>query len=292
MNTGVVVVTGAGGLVGQAVCYSLQAKGYSVLPIVRPGSAPHAAMSCDLALPGALDGLESPVAAIVHLAAAVPMAAEFPDTEEVAALTRAMDANVLSLAKRFRCPVLYASSCGLYRKGCDLPKVEDLEDALDPCTPYLRAKLDGERLFLEYGDAVIMRISAPIGAGMRKTAIVSRFIENVRAGDPILLWGSGARKQNFISVSDIAAFACEALAHGVRGLFNVAAPYSVSMRELAEAVVRVMGTGRVEYADLTDPLEGERADYDVHKTERLMGWVARDTLDHMLAELKREQFRK
>lgn len=292
MSAGVVVVTGAAGLVGKAVCSVLKDNGVDVLPIVRPGSDSRTGMIFDLTQPDAFGQLEGPVAAIVHLAAAVPMAAEFPDTEEVADLTRAMDANVLALAKRFHCPVLYASSCGLYRKGCDLPKVEDSDDVLDPCTPYLRAKLDGERMFLNYGNAVVMRISAPIGAGMRESAIVSRFMRNVRVGAPIRLWGSGGRQQNFISVTDIGAFVCKALESELHGVFNVAAPRSVSMRELAETVIEVMGEGGIEYANMPDPNERERADYDTTKGDRLLGWVARDTLPSMLVELRGEQFRK
>ena len=291
MNKGVVVVTGAAGLVGQAVCSVLQGGSMDLLPVVRHGAGVDRGFPCDLTQPDALGGIGGPVAAIVHLAAAVPMAAEFPDTEEVAALTRAMDANVLALAKRFQCPVLYASSCGLYRKGSDLPKVEDLDEALDPRTPYLRAKYDGERLFLDYSNAVVMRISAPIGRGMRKTAIASRFVEAALGEAPIRLWGSGARQQNFISVADIAAFVRLALGSDVRGVFNVAAPHPVSMRELAETVIDVMGAGRIEYADTPDPNERERADYDTTKAQRLLGWVAQENLASMLAELKREQFR-
>jgi len=291
MNNGVLVVTGAAGLVGQAVCSVLQASSMDLLPIVRQGARVNRGFPCDLTEPDALVGIEGPVAAIVHLAAAVPMAAEFPDTEEAAALTRAMDANVLALAKRFQCPVLYASSCGLYRKGNDQPKVEDLDEALDPCTPYLRAKYDGERLFLDYGNAVVMRISAPIGRGMRKTAIASRFVEAALGNEPIRLWGSGTRQQNFISVVDIAAFVHLALGSDLRGVFNVAARHPVSMHELAEAVIDVMGTGRIEYSDTPDPNEYERADYDTTKAAHLLGWVPKITLASMLAELKGEKFR-
>lgn len=292
MSAGVVVVTGAAGLVGKAVCSVLKDNGVDVLPIVRSGSDSRSGMIFDLTQPDAFGQLDGPVAAIVHLAAAVPMAAEFPDTEEVAALTRAMDANVLALAKRFQCPVLYASSCGLYRKGCDLPKVEDSDDVLDPCTPYLRAKLDGELMFLNYGNAVIMRISAPIGAGMRKTAIASRFIEQARSGKSISLWGAGGRRQNFIAVGDIGRFVWMVLSSGAQGIFNVAAPYSISMRELAEIVIEVVGAGRIEYAKQPDPNEHQKADYDTSKAERLLGWVASTSLTEPLAALAAERFRK
>lgn len=292
MSKGTVVVTGAAGLVGQAVCSALASSSIDFLPIVRQKSDIQRGFPCDLTQPDALAGIEGPVMAIVHLAAAVPMAAEFPDTEDVAALTRAMDANVLGLAQRLQCPVVYASSCGIYRKVSDLPKVEDLDEGLDPCTPYLRAKYDGERMFLDYGNAVIMRVSAPIGHGMRKTSIVSRYIDALADGAAIRLWGSGARQQNFISVADIAAFVSLVLEGRARGVFNVAARQPVSMRELAETVVAVMGAGRIEFADMPDPNERERAYYDTTKAERILGWVAKETLASMLAEVKGEKFRQ
>jgi nucleoside-diphosphate-sugar epimerase len=292
MSKGRVLVTGAAGLVGQAVCSALGSSSIELLPIVRQGRDTQSGFSCDLTQPDALAAIEGQVMGIVHLAAAVPMAAEFPDTENVAALTRAMDANVLGLAQRIQCPVLYASSCGLYRKVSDLSKVEDLEEELDPCTPYLRAKYDGERMFLDYGNAVIMRISAPIGRGIRKTAIVSRFIDTLVRGGAIRILGSGARQQNFISVADIADFVSLALVGDSRGVFNVAARHPVSMRELAETVVAVMGAGHIEFADIPDPKEWERADYDTTKAERLLGWGAKQSLASMLVELKGEKFRQ
>lgn len=292
MSNGVVVVTGAAGLVGRAVCSVLKGSGVDILPIVRPGSDPRSGMLCDLAQPDAFGELEGPVAAIVHLAAAVPMAAEFPDTEEVASLTRMMDANVLALAERFECPVLYASTCGLYRKNGDGSRLESSDDALDACTPYLRAKLDGEKMFMAYGNALIMRVSAPVGPGMRKSTIASRFIEQARSGKSISLWGTGGRRQNFIAVADIGRFVWLALSSGAQGIFNVAAPHSISMRELAETVIEVVGAGCLEYTERSDPNEHQRADYDTSKAERVLGWVASTSLVEPLAALAEERFRK
>jgi nucleoside-diphosphate-sugar epimerase len=291
MSKGLVLVTGAAGLVGQAVCSVLEKEGFNILPVLRRSGGSRSGLICDLTQPGALAQFDKPAVAIVHLAAAVPMAAEFPDTQEVADMTRAMDAAVLVLAERLQCPVLYASTCGLYRKVSDLPKVEHLPDALDPCTHYLRAKLHGERLFQGHGQSIIMRLSAPLGPGMRKTAIASRFIDCVRAGRPIQLWGSGARRQNFISVADIALFVRRALEGDVGGVFNVAAPRSISMRELAETVIDILGAGRIEYLPVADPNEQELADYDTTKAARLLGWAARDALWGILAGIKGEQFR-
>jgi nucleoside-diphosphate-sugar epimerase len=288
-----VLVTGAGGLLGQAVCHVLQRERVPFLALMRRGGvAGMNTLMHDLTRARPLaDLVKTPVSAVVHLAAAVPMSAAYPDTEQMADLTRRMDAAIFLAAQAWGCRVLYASTCGLYDRKFHRIKSEET-GALDPGTPYLAAKLDGEKMFQANGDAVVMRLAALIGAGQRKSSIVSRFIETARADGAITLWGSGRRQQNFVDAYDVADFVRAALARSVPGVFNLAAPAPTSMMELAQLVVDVVGRGRIILAGVDDPNELDMAEYETVRAGAAYGWRAKTPLAQSLRELRLETFRE
>jgi len=287
-----VLVTGADGLVGRAVCHMLRREQIPFLALTRQGGATGLhAVTHDLTRDQPLANVvKTPVSAVVHLAAAVPMSAAYPDTEQMADMTRRMDAAILLAAQVWGCRVLYASTCGLYDRKVSRVKSEDA-GVLHPGTPYLAAKLDGEKMFQASGDAVVMRLAAVIGAGQRKSSIVSRFIETARADGTITLWGSGRRQQNFIAADDAADFVRAALARSVPGVFNLAAPAPTSMMELAQLVVEVVGRGRITLAGVDDPNELDTAAYETARAGLAYGWRAKTPLAQSLRELRLEAFR-
>lgn len=287
-----VLVTGADGLIGRAVCRMLSSEGIDFLGITKsPGDDTHG-LAHDLTRQVPLvDVVNQPVSGIVHLAAAVPITRSCPDDLSSAESTRRIDRTILAAAYHWQCPVMYASTCGLYDSQLPNMKNEDCEGAIAPRTPYLAAKLDGEQRFLDYGNSVVMRIAAAVGPGQRKSTIVSRFIETARAGQPITLWGTGRRQQNFVSTADIAVFIGLALRSEERGVFNVASDTPTSMRTLAHEVVAVIGRGSVAYADVGDPEEGATAHYDTTRATKTFGWRCQVSLARMLEQLRTECFR-
>src|SRR2546423_12997627 len=103
-------------------------------------------------------------------------------------------------------------------------------------SPYFATKLEGERRFLRSCDAVIARLSAPIGPGLQPALVVSRFMAAARAGNAIQLWGSGTCEQDFADVRDVARFLVDAAVGAASGVVNVASGRAITMRELADAV--------------------------------------------------------
>lgn len=286
-----VLLTGAVGLVGRAVCQRFDADGINYMPLVRSRCSLDNAVICDLSSAKGIS-LTQPVRAIVHLAAAVPMAAATPDTEVFADVTRMIDKSVLDLARMLNCPVIYASSCGLYDRSILEVKQESNLGAINAYSPYLRAKLEGEAKFLEYGNVTIMRISAPVGPGQRKSSVVSRFIEQARSGQAITLWGSGRREQNFISVKDVADFIVRALKTNVPGIYNVASSQPVSMKALAEAIVATVGRGEVTYLEKADPNDADTARFDTSRALETFGWRSETSLPGMLNDIPMESFKE
>lgn len=120
----------------------------------------------------------------------------------------------------------------------------------------------------------VLRISAPYGPGYRVRSIVSTFVERALAGDDLELWGTGARLQTFTYVRDIARACGLAIGEGASGPYNIAGPRAVSMRELAETVVRVVGPARsrVVFSNRRDPNEDERTRVSIDRAAALLGY--------------------
>lgn len=289
---GPVVVTGANGIVGRAVMKALAAAGISALAVVRPGSlAAGGTVALDLGSASAelLKRVAEPPRAIVHLAAAVPHAVEYPDTDATAGLTRRIDGAVAAAASQWRVPVIYASTCGLYDPLSPHWKSEEAVTRIR--SPYFAAKLDGERHFLAIADATVLRLSAVYGAGMRKSVVLAKFIEIARSGAPIGLWGSGRREQDFIHASDVASCVIAALDRPGCGILNVAGGKATTMRELAETVVSALGGGRIESVGEPDPKENETARYSIARSAQILGWRPQVSLFDGVRSLATEGFR-
>ena len=289
-----VLVTGADGLVGQAFLASLSSSCIDATRVVGigRGAVPNSFSGewgrMDLAAPDVrhrLAAIGSPDA-VVHLAAGVPMSRGYDMSEGSAAVTRAIDQTIFEQVARWGVPIVYASTCGLYD-----PSDSGLKTEAAPTTaaqPYFAAKLSGENMVLALPRATVARLSSPVGPGLRRDLVIVRFIVAAMRGEVVPVWGTGAREQNFVSTSDIAAFIHAALASRPTGVFNVAAGKHVNMLELAHAVVRNVGSGRVRLVGTTDPGDAQRTRYCINRARAELGWRPAISIDQMITSIARE----
>lgn len=192
-----VLVTGANGFVGRALCGELLRSGYSVLGAVRQNkkmSLPEGvravsvgSINSDTDWSGALAGCE----VVVHLAARVhvmhdkandPLAA-FREVNVEGTLNLARQA-VLAGVKRF----VFISTIKVNGEGCDEPYRET--DAPAPEVAYALSKWEAEqrlrRIALETGmEVVILRPPLVYGPGVR--ANFQRLMRGVQKGWPLPL---------------------------------------------------------------------------------------------------------
>lgn len=282
------LVTGAGGLVGRDTVSVLRAAGMDVVPVVRaaPPSDPSGVV-VDLARGGRplLAAVAEPPEVVIHLAAAVPHWSRYPDNAVSAAATRAIDAAVLAAARQWGAALIYASTCGLYDPRNAEWKSESAPVAAR--TPYFGAKLDGEAAALQ-ADAVVLRLAAPYGRGMSPDLVLARFVRTAAAGGSLEVWGSGGREQDFIAVGDVAAAVLAATQRRAAGVFNVASGEPITMKDLANLVVRTLGSGRVVAANRPDPQDDWTARYRIDAARIAFGWSPRSRLAALLPSLARE----
>lgn len=280
-----VVVTGAAGIVGQAVLELLEGSGFEVISVIRRKSTPRYAhaISIDLTAEPLADRVDR-ADVVVHLAAALAQNSRYQDDSTSGLLTKAIDDNVLSYAEEVGAKVIYASTCSIYSARDRSWKSEDAKVVAG--SKYQEAKLKAEHRLLDHPNACVFRLSAPYGPGLFASTVLGRFVGLARQDATIEVWGNGTREQDFIHSSDIAQFVLTAIRQDATGVYNVTWGQPVTMDSLAWLVVAVLGKGGVVRSGLLDPQEGFSARYLNNKAFADLGWVPRVSLSEGILALK------
>ncbi len=171
---------------------------------------------------------------------------------------------------------IYLSSVPVIGRPLELPITE--QHPVDPPSAYHASKLFGEHLVrLTETQAGIMaasfRLTSPVGPGMPPNRIFSVFTAQALAGKPILLAGTGGRRQNYVDARDIARAVELWLKQPVSGLFNIAGSASISNRELAEQCVRIVNSSSpIELSGKPDPDDALAWDVSIRKAQTNLGF--------------------
>ncbi|WP_185996044.1 NAD-dependent epimerase/dehydratase family protein [Nocardioides campestrisoli] len=119
------------------------------------------------------------------------------------------------------------------------------------------------------------------------TEVLVRWMERIADGEPPLIFGDGRQTMDFAYTVDIARANVLAAAGNVReGVYNIASGTETSLLELAETLLRVMGSDRaVEHGPERAVNGVVRRLADVSAARRDLGFVASTGLEQGLAEL-------
>jgi UDP-glucose 4-epimerase len=161
-------------------------------------------------------------------------------------------ANVLEACVNSRVPkVVYASSFYVYDGLPASQEVsEETQTNIFSAEMFGAVKMMGEKLVYEYSrlhglEYVVLRFGAAYGPDPRCTCVVYDFIRDGLRGLPLVVWGKGARRNQYTHVSDIANASASALEQS-NEVFNIISSENVSLREVAEALSRDHGF-KVQY---------------------------------------------
>lgn len=285
-----VLVTGASGLIGEAIAAYLAGQGHHVVGLYRrlpeSGTTGIAAVQDDIAMPGLVERLCAvlpPCDAIVHAAASRSPRNDDPalslanglGTQQIAAL--AAQWTVKSL--------VYLSGITVIGRPSYTP-VDEAHPAA-PLNAYLASKLYGEQLVALAGvPAAILRVTAPIGPRMPRDRIVPLFLSRARANEPIVLNGNGTRRQNYVDVRDVAQAAGASIVRAASGLYNIGGTEAISNRDLAERCIRATGSASaIAYSERPDPEDAVAWDISIEKAARDLAYHPCVGLDESIADI-------
>ncbi|HET6351088.1 MAG TPA: NAD-dependent epimerase/dehydratase family protein [Coriobacteriia bacterium] len=132
--------------------------------------------------------------------------------------------------------------------------------------------------------ATVLRLSNPYGphalGGPASTGygVLNFFVDLAKRDDAIQLFGDGEQLRDFIHVDDVvsAALAASLVPEAAGLAFNIGSGVGTSLREAAETVVELCGSGRVvagvEWPEDARLVETGDFYFDVGLAERVLGW--------------------
>ncbi len=150
--------------------------------------------------------------------------------------------------------IVFPSSRLVYGKPLYLPV--DEKHPLAPESIYAAHKLAVENYHLIYGrlhglKTTVLRISNPYGPFQtgegRAYGIANSFIRAAVSGRPIILFGDGSQRRDYLYIDDLVeAMLCAASAPQAHGrIYNIGDGQGTSLLELAELAVATAGQGEI-----------------------------------------------
>jgi UDP-glucuronate decarboxylase len=192
--------------------------------------------------------------------------------------------NMLGLAKRLGARILQASTSEVYGDPAVHPQPEEYRGNVNPIGPrscYDEGKRCAETLFFDYHrqegvNIRVARIFNTYGPRMHPNdgRVVSNFIVQALRGEPITIYGDGRQTRSFCYVDDLIEGLVRLMnaPDEVTGPVNIGNPAEFTIRELADAVLRLTGARAGLVARPLPQDDPMQRCPDITRARRLLGW--------------------
>ena len=222
---------------------------------------------------------------VIHLAASLPKPPNRQDSLENSQITRLLDNSVYNFVSKREIPVIYFSGCSIYSKEHQVYCDESTPLNTEVTSPYLQAKLAGDRLFSDLEFSTVLRISSPLSPNLPDHLVVKKFIRQAISGEELYVQDNGSREQDFIDVEDIANAVHLTLVKDIFGTFNVCSGNPTTMLDLAISITKIVGKGDIRVESFKDVEGGNTAKYCNCKTCLTLGWFPQINLDNSITKI-------
>jgi UDP-glucuronate decarboxylase len=297
----VAIVAGGAGFLGSHLCARLLREGHRVIAIDNFCTSSPAAVE-SLRKHPAFTLIEHDIAtfdieqfeqadSIFNLAcAASPIHYQRSPIDTLFSSVRGME-RLLMLARRTGARIFQASTSEIYGHPTVHPQSENYWGYVNPIGPrscYDEGKRCAETLCMlyeqEYGVRVrIARIFNTYGPGMWLSdgRVVINFIVQALADEPITLYGDGSQTRSFCYVDDLIEGIMRLMdpKNHVRGPVNLGNPSEVTVRELAETVIRLTDSDSVLGTRPLPVDDPPRRRPDIALAMRVLDWRPRVDLE-------------
>jgi UDP-glucose 4-epimerase len=290
-----VLVTGGSGLVGKAIVSRLLEAACQVMVVSRRAlTYEHPRLHW---LGGDLTAETGPVwDALPQVDDVVHAAATITDGGDPAALAALAATNIRATARLFDwCArsqprrVVFLGSLSVLARPLRAPISES--HPLGPNSPYAMSKLWGEELLMRQAKAsdfapIVLRISSPLPETFADAprTVVRKWIEAAQRGEPLQVFGSGSRTQDFVASTDVAEAVWRSLdSAAAGGVYHVGSGTPLSMLALARTIAAFRDTP-IELTS-TDNAEQDRWLLALDRARRELGYVAQFTSQQAIERL-------
>jgi len=192
--------------------------------------------------------------------------------------------NMLELARRLKCRIFQASTSEVYGDPTLHPQPESYWGNVNPIgirSCYDEGKRCAETLFFDYHrqygiEIKVARIFNTYGPRMHPAdgRVVSNFIVQALAGEPLTIYGDGNQTRSFCYVDDLIDGWLRLMGSDAEltGPVNIGNPVEFTIRELAEAVIDLTGSdSTIDFRPLPQDDPRQRQP-DIAMARDKLGW--------------------
>jgi len=185
---------------------------------------------------------------VVHLAAKTGVidSVKYPEETHYVNVTGTIRVLRACIAQKVK-NVVFASSGAVYGDSKRLPLSEDLPTI--PISPYGASKISAEHYLQAFAysfglNCIALRFSNVYGEGQSSdyAGVITKFLKNIEADIPLVIFGDGMQTRDFVFVDDIAFGILSAIEniHGKKGnYYNIATGKYTTMNELAKMMLDI-----------------------------------------------------
>lgn len=301
-----VLVTGSAGFIGSHVCHTLLAAGHTVVGVdnftdaydvrlkewrhtqlkERPGFDFHRLDICDRPAVSRLfeqaGGAAEPFDVVINLAARAGVRQSVEDPWVYFQVNVTGTLNLLESCRRHGVhKFVLASSSSVYGAGEAVPFREDA-DTSRPISPYAASKKAAEVLCHTYHhlyglNLTVFRYFTVYGPAGRPDMSPFRFVQWIREGRPVVVYGDGSQSRDFTYVADIARGTTAALSLTGCHTINLGSDKPVALNDMIAQLEALIG--RKAQIDRRPALSTDvpRTWADITRARALLGWQPETT---------------
>lgn len=286
------LVTGGAGFLGRSLSQRLLTEGYEVVVLddmssPSPLGAPEGAVVIEgsvvdpPALPYEFDR-------IYHLASPASPPRYLQDPIGTLRTGGEGTRRMLDLAEAHGARILFASTSEVYGDPSEHPQTEAYPGNVSVTSSracYDEAKRYAEALVYAYArsgrvtDSRVARIFNTYGPGMAPDdgRVVSNFITQALDGKPLTIYGDGSQTRSFCYVDDLIEGLWRLSESDFTEPVNLGNPQELTMTQLAEQVMALVGETEIVYEALPES-DPARRKPDISRAESELGWRPKASL--------------
>tara|TARA_B100000315_G_C14505127_1_gene554215 strand:- start:275 stop:1180 length:906 start_codon:yes stop_codon:yes gene_type:complete len=191
--------------------------------------------------------------------------------------------------------IIFFSSLTVHGAFNNHNKIINENDKFLPAHPYSTSKVIAEYLLRDYSkfykiNVVILRPTIVVGNLLGEENALNEFTKNAFKGNPIVLYGRGKHKREYLSVSDLT----KAVERSIKFLENnadenvcesfiISSGKGISMAELALNCVAIANGGSVKHKEKSSQAFSLLS--NISKAKNKLEWEPMDDIDKMIKDM-------